>query len=108
VSDGEWVAFLGGNTIVALVLIGVDLLLLRVTRRERWSRGGLAVAIGVGVVGATLFVIPVLSHPADVAAWIWAWSIPMSAALGFGTFLLLPSAVLAAFATLVRLRRPVG
>jgi len=108
VSDGEWLVFLGGSSAVALVLIGVGALLLRVTRRATWSRGAVRVAIAFGAVGAALFLAPVLSHPADVAAWVWAWSILMSAAFGFGTFLLLPSVVLAAFFVLVRLRRPVG
>jgi hypothetical protein len=43
-----------------------------------------------------------------VTAWVWPWALVMSAAFGFGVFLLLPAVVLAAFAVLVRLRRSVG
>jgi undecaprenyl pyrophosphate phosphatase UppP len=108
VTEGEWVAFLAGNSVVALVLIGIDVFLLRATRAARWSRAAAYVAIAFGALGAALFVIPSLSRPADIAVWVWAWGIAMSAAFGFGVFLLLPSVCLAAFAVVVRLRRSVG
>jgi hypothetical protein len=108
VTDSQWVEFLTGNSIVALVIIAISVFLLRATRRATWSQPAVLAAVAFGVVGAALFVLPSLGRTADVPAWVWPWAFVMSAAFGFGVFLLLPAVVLAAFAVLVRLRRSVG